>query len=204
MDGGRPEQSRVRGARRPNAPGDSHSADGGRRDRGRAGGAVRGIPAGDLPAPEGAGARRAHLAHPAGDRAAQSSRGRTAPRGDHLADELPAVLGREPRAARRVARGTARQGRPRQGGPGAGRRHTMSKTQITAEPGIPQITIEREFAAPRDLVLRTNTDNNKNGFHVVFHGEPSPDGLVQTFEYENMPGHGAMDTLTLLERDGRT
>ena len=30
----------------------------------------------------------------------------------------------------------------------------MSKTQITAEPGIPQITITREFNAPRDLVFR--------------------------------------------------
>jgi uncharacterized protein YndB with AHSA1/START domain len=116
----------------------------------------------------------------------------------------------------------------------------MSKTQITAEPGIPQITIEREFDAPRDLVLRAytdpelvvqwlgprdltmridefdvrdggkwryvsaDTDGNEYGFHGVFHGDPSPDGLVQTFEFEGMPGHVAMDTLTLLERDGRT
>ncbi len=34
----------------------------------------------------------------------------------------------------------------------------MSKTQITAEPGIPQITITREFDAPRDLVFRAHTD----------------------------------------------
>ena len=34
----------------------------------------------------------------------------------------------------------------------------MSKTQITAEPGIPQIIIEREFDAPRDLVFRAYTD----------------------------------------------
>jgi uncharacterized protein YndB with AHSA1/START domain len=116
----------------------------------------------------------------------------------------------------------------------------MSKTQITAEPGIPQIIIEREFDAPRDLVFRaftdpelvvqwlgprdlkmrieeydvrdggrwryisTDADGNEFGFHGVFHGTPSPDGTVQTFEFEGMPGHVAMDTLTLVERDGRT
>ena len=116
----------------------------------------------------------------------------------------------------------------------------MSKTQITAEPGIPQIIIEREFEAPRDLVFRaftepelivqwmgpreltmrieeydvrdggkwryisTDADGNEFGFHGVFHGTPSPDGTVQTFEFEGMPGHVAMDTLTLVERDGRT
>jgi uncharacterized protein YndB with AHSA1/START domain len=116
----------------------------------------------------------------------------------------------------------------------------MSKTQITAEPGIPQIIIEREFAAPRDLVFRaytepelivqwmgpreltmrieeydvrdggrwryvsTDADGNEFGFHGVFHGTASPDGTVQTFEFEGMPGHVAMETLTLVERDGRT
>jgi uncharacterized protein YndB with AHSA1/START domain len=116
----------------------------------------------------------------------------------------------------------------------------MSKTQITAEPGIPQIIIEREFDAPRDLVFQAFTepelivqwlgpreltmkieeydvrdggkwryissdaDGNEFGFHGVFHGTPSPEGTVQTFEFEGMPGHVAMDTLTLVERDGKT
>jgi uncharacterized protein YndB with AHSA1/START domain len=34
----------------------------------------------------------------------------------------------------------------------------MSKTQITAEPGIPQIIISRDFGAPRDLVYRAHVD----------------------------------------------
>src|SRR5215831_18246127 len=34
----------------------------------------------------------------------------------------------------------------------------MSKTQITAEPGIPQIIIARGFGAPRDLVYRAHVD----------------------------------------------
>lgn len=116
----------------------------------------------------------------------------------------------------------------------------MSKTQITAEPGLPLITIEREFDAPRDLVFRAYTDpelvvqwlgprdltmrieeydvrdggkwryvsfdadGNEYGFHGVFHGTPSPDGTVQTFEFEGTPGHVALETLTMTERDGRT
>jgi len=34
----------------------------------------------------------------------------------------------------------------------------MTKTQIIAEPGTQQIVIEREFAAPRELVYRAHTD----------------------------------------------
>lgn len=116
----------------------------------------------------------------------------------------------------------------------------MSETQITAEPGQPQVVITREFAAPRELLLRAYTEpdllarwlgpremamvvdryeardggrwryvhrdpqGNEFGFRGVFHGDPSPDGIVQTFEFEGMPGHVAMDTVTFTERDGRT
>ena len=34
----------------------------------------------------------------------------------------------------------------------------MSKTRITAEPGMPQIIVTREFDATRDLVFRAHTD----------------------------------------------
>jgi uncharacterized protein YndB with AHSA1/START domain len=116
----------------------------------------------------------------------------------------------------------------------------MGKTQITAEPGIPQIVITRDFDAPRDLVFRAYTDpelltqwwglrdqtmvidrydvrdggtwrfvsvdpeGNEYGFRGVFHGTPSPDVTVQTFEFEGMPGHVSLETLTLEEHDGRT
>jgi uncharacterized protein YndB with AHSA1/START domain len=116
----------------------------------------------------------------------------------------------------------------------------MGKTQITAEPGVPQIVITREFDAPRDLVFRAYTDpellvqwlgprdltmtidqydvrdggkwryvhkdaeGNEYGFHGVFHGTPSPEGTVQTFEFEGVPGHVSLDTYTIEERDGRT
>jgi len=116
----------------------------------------------------------------------------------------------------------------------------MAKTQITAEPGMPQIIITREFNAPRDLVFRAYTepallkqwlgpreltmrvdhyetrdggryryvhidpDGNEHPFHGVFHGVPSPDGIVQTFEYEGVPGHVALDTTTLEQSGDRT
>ena len=112
----------------------------------------------------------------------------------------------------------------------------MSKTAITAEPGIPMVIITREFDAPRDLVFRAHTDpdllvqwlgprdltttidryearnggtwrylqtdagGNTYGFHSVFHGEPSSDGIVQTFEFEGASGHVCLQTATLAER----
>ena len=116
----------------------------------------------------------------------------------------------------------------------------MSKTEITAEPGIPTIVITREFDAPLELVFRAHTepdllvqwlgprelstavdryetrdggawryvqtdpDGNAYGFHGIFHGDPSPDGIVQTFEFEGVPGHVCLQTVTLDERDGKT
>jgi uncharacterized protein YndB with AHSA1/START domain len=116
----------------------------------------------------------------------------------------------------------------------------MGTTQITAEPGLPFIEIEREFDAPRDLLFRAhvdpgllvqwlgpakyamrverleardgggwwyvNTDDagNEFGFRGVFHGEPSVDGILQTWEFEGFPGHVSLESLVFDERDGRT
>lgn len=41
-------------------------------------------------------------------------------------------------------------------------------------------------------------------FHGVFHGTPTPDLMVQTFEYEGAPGHVSLEALTMEERGGRT
>jgi uncharacterized protein YndB with AHSA1/START domain len=45
---------------------------------------------------------------------------------------------------------------------------------------------------------------NAFGFHGVFHGTASLDGIVQTFEFEGAPGHVSMDTVTFEEHDGKT
>jgi uncharacterized protein YndB with AHSA1/START domain len=50
----------------------------------------------------------------------------------------------------------------------------------------------------------TDQEGNEYAFHGVFHGEPSPEGMVQTFEFEGAPGHVSMDTLMLEDHDGST
>ena len=52
--------------------------------------------------------------------------------------------------------------------------------------------------------LHVGDDGTAHGFHGVFHGEPSLDGMVQTFEYEGVPGHVSLDTVTFEERGGTT
>jgi len=41
-------------------------------------------------------------------------------------------------------------------------------------------------------------------FHGVFHGTPTPDRMIQTFEFEGWPGQVSLETMILEEHDGRT
>jgi len=52
--------------------------------------------------------------------------------------------------------------------------------------------------------VHKDVDGTEYGFHGVFHGEPSPDQIVQTFEFEGWPGHVSLDTAKFEEHDGRT
>lgn len=52
--------------------------------------------------------------------------------------------------------------------------------------------------------IHADDAGNQYGFHGVFHGDPSPDGMVQTFEFEGAPGHVQMDTVTFIEHEGGT
>jgi uncharacterized protein YndB with AHSA1/START domain len=45
--------------------------------------------------------------------------------------------------------------------------------------------------------IHSDDDGNAWGFHGVFHGAPSRDRVVQTFEFEGAPGHVSLDELTL-------
>ncbi len=47
-------------------------------------------------------------------------------------------------------------------------------------------------------------DGTEHWFHGVFHGTPSPDAIVRTFEYEGAPGHVSLETATFEEQDGKT
>jgi uncharacterized protein YndB with AHSA1/START domain len=50
-----------------------------------------------------------------------------------------------------------------------------------------------------------DTDGTEYGFRGVFHGTPSPDQTVQTFEFLGAPGHVSLDTLRLVDLgSGRT
>ena len=52
----------------------------------------------------------------------------------------------------------------------------------------------------------THSDDQGNayGFHGVFHGDPTPDGMLQTFEFEGWPGHVSLESIRFEERDGKT
>jgi uncharacterized protein YndB with AHSA1/START domain len=116
----------------------------------------------------------------------------------------------------------------------------MTELKIDAPEGLPQVTMTREVAAPRDLVFRAfvepdllkqwlgprrlemeidtfeardggrwryvhrEEDGTEYAFHGVFHGDPTPDQMVQTFEFEGAPGHVSLDTARLEDVDGRT
>jgi len=52
--------------------------------------------------------------------------------------------------------------------------------------------------------VERSADGGEYAFHGVFHDVVAPERIVQTFEFEGMPGHVAMDTHTLEEADGGT
>jgi uncharacterized protein YndB with AHSA1/START domain len=116
----------------------------------------------------------------------------------------------------------------------------METTKLIAPPGVPQVIVERELNAPRDVVFRAFTDpdllvqwlgprrltmvidrwdfrdggtwryvhreadGSEYGFHGVFHSTTSPDGIVQTFEFEGYPGAVQLDTATFEDRGEKT
>jgi uncharacterized protein YndB with AHSA1/START domain len=47
-------------------------------------------------------------------------------------------------------------------------------------------------------------DGTEFAFHGVFHGEPTPESMTQTFEFELWPGNVALDNVRFEEVDGRT
>ena len=74
--------------------------------------------------------------------------------------------------------------------------------------GPRRLTMTVHRLEPRDggswRYTHRDVDGTEYGFHGVFHGTPSPDGIVQTFEYEGWPGHVSLETLTFEERGDRT
>lgn len=69
-----------------------------------------------------------------------------------------------------------------------------------------EMVIERY--EPRDggvwRYVHRDTDGNEYGFHGVFHGTPSLEGIVQTFEFEGAPGHVSLEKVTFEDQGGKT
>ena len=77
-----------------------------------------------------------------------------------------------------------------------------------------------QWLGPRDLTMtidhhdvrdggawrftHRDADGNEYGFRGVYHGTPSPDGIIRTFEFEGMPGHVSLETLTFEENGVKT
>jgi uncharacterized protein YndB with AHSA1/START domain len=116
----------------------------------------------------------------------------------------------------------------------------MAEIEITAEPGVPQIIIAREFDASPELLFRAHTEpdllgqwlgpewltttvdyleprdggrwrythtdarGGRHSFHGLYHGDPTPGRIVQTYEFDEQPDEVYLNTITLEPRGTRT
>ncbi|MDD2472609.1 MULTISPECIES: SRPBCC domain-containing protein [unclassified Methanoculleus] len=67
-------------------------------------------------------------------------------------------------------------------------------------------TIEKMDARPGGIwrFVQRDAEGNEYGFHGVFHDIAPPERLIFTFEYEGIPGHVLLETITLEDVNGRT
>ena len=59
-------------------------------------------------------------------------------------------------------------------------------------------------AGGRWRYVQRDKAGNEYGFHGVYHEVASPERIVYTFEFEGMPGHVLLETITFEEQDGKT
>lgn len=52
--------------------------------------------------------------------------------------------------------------------------------------------------------VQREADGQEFGFHGVFHAIVAPERIVQTFEFEGVPGHVLLETATFEQRVGKT
>lgn len=52
--------------------------------------------------------------------------------------------------------------------------------------------------------IHQGSDGEQYGFNGVYHEVNSPERLVQTFEFEGMPGHVVLESVLFEEKDGKT
>lgn len=78
---------------------------------------------------------------------------------------------------------------PRWWGP---RRHTTTVAKMDVRPGGAWRFVSRD------------PDGSEYGFRGEYREVVPPERVVQTFEFEGMPGHVSVDTITLAEHQGKT
>lgn len=73
-------------------------------------------------------------------------------------------------------------------------------------PKILTTTVDQMDVRPGGMwrYVQRAPDGNEYAFHGVFHEILPPDRLVYTFEFEGMPGHVSLETVTIEEHDGKT
>jgi uncharacterized protein YndB with AHSA1/START domain len=52
--------------------------------------------------------------------------------------------------------------------------------------------------------VQHDADGNEFAFKGIYHDIVAPERTISTFEWEGLPGHVALDTVTLTEVDGQT
>jgi uncharacterized protein YndB with AHSA1/START domain len=52
--------------------------------------------------------------------------------------------------------------------------------------------------------VQREPDGSEYAFHGVYHSVNSPESLIYTFEFEGMPGHVLLETITLEDHNGKT
>jgi uncharacterized protein YndB with AHSA1/START domain len=50
--------------------------------------------------------------------------------------------------------------------------------------------------------IHRDQEGHAYAFHGVFHGTPTIDGMVQTFEFEDAPGHVSLDSIRFVDLGG--
>ena len=66
------------------------------------------------------------------------------------------------------------------------------------------LDVEIDFRVGGTYRFVEHAGGTEHGFRGEFREIQAPERLVQTFEYEGMPGHIAVETMVLTEQDGKT
>jgi uncharacterized protein YndB with AHSA1/START domain len=65
-----------------------------------------------------------------------------------------------------------------------------------------------EVLEPRDAgrwrYTHVDANGGRHSFHGLYHGDPTPERIVQTYEFDRQPGRVSLNTITLRRRGSRT